>query len=116
MDELIKAVGLEALKTWGAFGLCLILLGAIAGALWRNNRAKDLVIEKREAEITRLQELRLQDARQMIDVTKTGTETIAARAQGDAEFRVMMGLLLRQAFPAQAQALLPLPPIPPESR
>jgi hypothetical protein len=99
MEALIAfgaALGSEALKTWGAFAICLMLLGAAIYWLAKSNGAKDARIKTLETRIETLQDLRLQDAREMIRVTETGTATMAARAEGDARFRDLMSQLVNR--------------------
>lgn len=84
----------EAVKTWGLFSVLLIGLGAALFSSMRSSKAKDEDIKALRAEIGRLQELRIQDAREMIRVAETGTATMAARSEGDARFREVMGALV----------------------
>lgn len=75
----LTALSTEALKSWGAFGIVLMLLGAIA---WSQRKT----IEALRTEIKELQAGRLEDAKQLIRVTENSTQTAAARAQGDTFF------------------------------
>ena len=117
MDALIPIIATpaiaEALKAWGSFALVLIALGAALLFSERRARAKDAKIEKLEAAIAALQDLRLQDAREMIRVAKNGAETIAARAEGDARFRDLMSEVLEVAHLKAAASTRAVPAAPP---
>ena len=109
----------EALKTWGSFGLVLVALGVALLLSERRSRAKDAKIEKLETANAALQELRLQEAREMIRVAQSGTATMAARAEGDAGFRDLMTQLV--FLMSQVPGVPKLPPgatpqIPPPGR
>lgn len=119
MDSLIATIATpwlaEALKTWGLFSTLLAGLGIALFASIRSSKSKDEDIKGLRAEIARLQDLRLQDSREMIRVAETGTATMAARSEGDARFRELMTQLVTQiATLTQPRGMTRLPP--PESR
>lgn len=128
MDALITLiaapVAAEALKTWGAFGICLLLLGGLSWSLWASLRseragrqaeriASEATEQRLQAEISRLQELRLQDAQKLIDVARSGTATMAARTEGDSRMQELIAYLvagMARAGLVQPPQALQLPP------
>lgn len=127
MDALITLVAApvaaEALKLWGAYAICLLLLGVGCWALWANLRtervarqaertASEATEQRLQAEISRLQELRLQDAQKMIAVARSGTETMAARKEGDAKQQEILGLLAVALQALQRAGMIPSAPMP----
>ncbi len=101
----------EALKLWGPYAICLLLLGGLCWILWstlRSERAAHAAdqktdaaeIEKLRGEVSRLQELRLADAQKLISTVRSGTETMAARTEGDARTQAIL-----EAFAAALQRL-----------
>ncbi len=90
---LVPAIWGEALKSWGAYALVLMLLGAICWLLAKRLTGKEAENAALRAEIAILQEKRLQDATALVKVTVTATETIAARGQGDKDLTKMLAAL-----------------------
>ncbi len=93
MTSLAPSIWAEALKSWGAYALVLILLGAICWLLSKRLTGKEAENAALRAEIATLQEKRLQDATALVKVTITATETIAARGQGDKDLTRMLTTL-----------------------
>lgn len=132
MDALITLiaapVAAEALRIWGAFAICLLMLGGGCWILWASLRAErtgrqaeriagEATEQRLQAEISRLQELRLQDAQRVIDVARSGTATMAARTEGDARMQELMAFLvagMTRAGLVQPPPALQLPPTLPD--
>ena len=94
LATVIGSFGAEALKSWGSYAIVLMVLGAI---IWQQNKrlkAQDADIAELRADNAGLQESRLQDAKALIDVTKSGTATIAARSSGDEQFLKVLTTLV----------------------
>ncbi len=97
---LVPAIWGEALKSWGAYALVLMLLGAICWQLMKRLAAKDAELAGKDtqiaalrAEISTLQERRVQDASTIIKVTEAATAMIASRGQGDKTLADLLSVL-----------------------
>lgn len=93
----------EGLKTFGLFTLLLLIMLWMVLRSETRSRAKDLEIEKRDAQIAELKkkledvaEKRLEETRQMILVAKNGTETMAKRTENDSQFFPLMTAIVEE--------------------
>lgn len=122
MEALIAAIvttfGADALKSWGSFTLILAILGWMhfrqGGKLDAEIKARDAEIERLKVRVDQLQDLRIQDAREMTRVIESATAATTARTQNDALSQELMRRMVENLIPLTTP-ILPAPGTPTRS-